>query len=383
MSFDETLYSTDSKGKVRQWSVRVEGDSYIVTHGVKDGKLQEKVTKCKPKNAGKKNATTPEEQAALEAQAKWTFQVEREDYHPDVNLANRQIRPMLALDYLKVPHRVDWENAVAQPKLDGVRLTVGRRFRDEDGHEMMTRKGEIYMVPHLVDPTVEFLGMVNEICNGRCLALDGEAYIHGMSLQSILSRVKKYHRGMTEEIKFYLFDLIIPGFSFYQRYNILQRAFTMYIEKYDPNHEYLTVFSLVPTDIITCDEDMKTLHGIYTEAGFEGLMIRHNDSYYGIAQRSPDLFKYKHFKDDEAKIIDVWEDKNGNAMLTCLQKNGKECKVTPKRTHEVRKQMVERKDEYIGKWITCKFQAYTDDDVMQFPIGKDLRECNDEGEPIE
>ena len=123
MDYSRTLYSTDSKGKIRQWSITTSGDTYTVEHGVKDGKLQTKDTKCKAKNVGRSNATTPEEQAILEAQAKWVFQVNRDDYHWDVTKANRQIRPMLAMDYLKVSHRVDWEQAVSQPKLDGVRLT--------------------------------------------------------------------------------------------------------------------------------------------------------------------------------------------------------------------------------------------------------------------
>jgi len=87
--------------------------------------------------------------------------------------------------------------------------------------------------------------------------------------------------------------------------------------------------------------------------------------------------------DDEAKIINIWQDTNWNAMLTVVQKNGKECKVTPKRTHEERKQMLHEQDKYLGKWITCKFQTYTDDGVMQFPVGLALRKCTDDGVPIE
>lgn len=378
MSYSQTLYSTDSKGKVRQWSIEVINHTYIVTHGVKGGKMQSKYTHCKAKNIGKVNETTPEAQAIIEAQAKWTFQMDREDYHYDVSLANRQIRPMLALDFLKVPHRVDWIQAMAQPKLDGVRLTVGRRFRDEEGHEMMTRKGETYVVPHLVDPTIELLSIVNELCEGRCLALDGEAYLHGLSLQNILSRVKKYRKGLTEEIQYYLFDLIIPDMEFHERCDVLSDAFGLYQERYNDNN-----FVLVNTVTIPDELTMKEYHGYFTENGYEGLIIRHRNSQYGIAQRSPDLFKYKHFLDDEAQIIEVWEDKNGNAMFTCRQKNGKVCKVTPKRTHTERKQMLENKNDFIDQWITCKFQAYSDEDVMQFPVGLDLRECNEFGEPIE
>jgi len=376
MDYSRTLYSTDSKGKIRQWSITTSGDTYTVMHGVKDGKLQTKDTKCKAKNVGKANATTPEEQAVLEAQAKWTFQVNRDDYHWDVKLANRQIRPMLAMDYLKVPHRVNWEQAVAQPKLDGVRLTYGRRYRDESGHEAMTRKGETYVLPHLTQPTTDLLAVVNTLCDGACLALDGEAYIHGISLQNILRLVKKYRKGETEAVQYYLFDLVIPGMPFVQRYEILRDALQLYNDKDK-------LFILVESTSISSEKEMKETHGTYTERGYEGIIIRHAFANYGIAQRSPDLFKYKHFMDDEAMITNVWPDSNGNAMFTVRQKNDEICDVTPKRTHEERKYILEHGDTFIGNWITCKFQTYTDAGIMQFPVGLALRKCDDDGNPVE
>lgn len=374
----QTLYSTDSKGKVRQWDVESIGNEMVVTFGVVGGKMQEKRTTCKAKNVGKSNATTPEQQAQIEAKAKWTFQIDREDYHYDVTLANRQLRPMLALDYLKVPHRVIWEDAVCQPKLDGVRLTVGRRFRDEPSHEMMTRKGEVYKVEHLVSSTTKLLEIVNQLCDGRCLALDGEAYIHGMALQNIYSLVKKYHAGDTEQIEYWLFDLVIPDMTFIERHDILQKAFQRFALS-DADGSQL---KLVNYKNIEHEDGMKYMHGEYTFEGFEGLMIRHGSSQYGIATRSPDLFKCKHFLDEEARIIEIWEDSNGNAMFTCLQKNGKICNVTPKRSHIVRKQILLEKDEWIGKWINVKYQEKTVDGVFQFPVGLDIRDCDDDGNPL-
>lgn len=376
MDYSRTLLSTDSKGKIRQWSITTAGDTYTVMHGVKDGKLQTKDTKCKAKNIGRSNATTPEAQAILEAQAKWTFQVNRDDYHWDIKLANRQLRPMLAMDYLKVPHRVNWEQAVAQPKLDGVRLTYGRRYWDEPGHEAMTRKGETYVLPHLTQPTIDLLAVVNSLCGDKCLALDGEAYLHGLSLQNIMKLVKKHRPEAPQQVKYYLFDLVIPNMTFHKRYIILKEALAIY-------EDATEVFESLMCKRIHNEEEMKVLHGQYTLDGYEGLMIRHANSEYGIAKRSPDLFKYKHFMDDEAKIIKVWPDSNGNAMFTVLQKNGEECDVTPKRTHEERKLILAHYASFIGKWITCKFQTYTDGNKMQFPVGLALRHCDDEGNPIE
>lgn len=371
-----TLYSIDSKNKIREWGVHVDGDKVVVTHGLFDGKKQEKVTVCSGKNIGKANETTPEEQAILEANSKWTHQVLREDYAETPEDSGKQLRPMLALDYRKVPHRVVWEDATAQPKLDGLRLTAGRRWVDDGIHEMMTRKGEVYQVPHINEPSKAMLSIVNELCGNTCQALDGEAYIHGMPLQKITSLARKYQKGKTEKLKFYIFDLVIRDMPFIERHKILTDAYKIYCEKY--NNE---VFEIVGVDAISSDEDMKLLHGKYIVEGYEGLMIRHKSGMYDIAKRSPNLFKYKEFFEDEALITDVWEDANGNAMLTVKQKNGKFCDVTPKRTHDERKEML-NDSTLVGKWITVKYQAFTEDDIFQFPVGMSLRECDENGEPL-
>lgn len=385
-----TLYIRDSKGKERFWSVRTEGAKIIVSYGQIGGKTTEKVTTAKAKNVGKSNETTPEQQAVIEAKAKWVKQVEREDYHEDIEKAGQQLRPMLALDYTKVPHRVDWSRAVGQPKLDGLRLTVGNRFVPggyvPGEFEMLTRKGETYHVPHLIDPCNELLEKVNELVDGRCIALDGEAYIHGMPLQQIVSRAKKYHPGKTEELEFHLFDLVIPGMPFKERFDVLERALV------SNDHESL---SLVEYVTIPNHETLLEYHGKWTECGYEGAMIRHIDSEYGIAQRSPNLFKYKEFYDDEFLIVDVWEDNNGNAMFTLEAFDGQtlSCKdhvvdgtyrfnCTPKRPHTIRKAMLRNRDQYIGKWITVKYQDLTDDYVPSFPVGLALRDCDDFGQPI-
>ena len=374
------LFKYDSKGKIREWSVKTEGDSYIVSHGLKDGKIQEKTTVCKAKNIGKSNETTPEEQALLEAKAKHVFQVVRDDYHEDVEKSGLQLRPMLAMDYRKVGHRVDWKRAWTQPKLDGLRLTAGNRWIDNSDHEMMTRKGDTYNVPHLMESTKMLLRIVNDICDkqghSQCQALDGEAYIHGLPLQKITSLARKYRKGKTEQLKYYIFDLIIPDMGFGKRYNILVKALREF-NKIDNDH-----FVLVPVDTATNEDQMKELHGKYLEQGYEGLMIRHHDAHYGYGKRSADLFKYKEFFDCEALIIDIWSDKNNNCMLTVQLKNGLECGVTPKRTHDARKEMLNQKDDLIGKWITVKYQALTDDGNLQFPVGLDIRECDAEGNPI-
>lgn len=387
--YQETLYKLDSKGKQRQWEVGTDGDEVVVRHGATGGKITEKRITAKPKNTGKKNATTGAEQALLEAQSKWTKQVDREDYHYDIDLAGRQLRPMLALDYNKASHRVDWQNAYAQPKLDGLRLVIGHRFEETLGEcyelEMLTRKGEVYQVEHLRESAISLMRIINMILDEKnqgheLRALDGEAYLHGLKCNQINSRCKAYKKGLTEEIEFHLFDLVIPNMTFVERQVVLIRGLnTLGSEGHN--------FKKVSTVDVHSEAHMKEYHGDWTQEGYEGAMIRHADSQYGIAQRSADLFKYKTFMDAEFKIVGMTEDISGNAMLTVqIDTEGAKgfslCDVTPKRTHAFRKQMLLEPAKWIGQWITVKFQGYTEYGSLEFPVGMGLRECDDEGNPL-
>ena len=379
----QTLYKKDSKGKIRQWDVSVTDSTITVSSGLLDGKKTSQVTTCKGKNIGKTNETSPEEQALLEAKAKWTKQVEREDYHWDVDLSGNQLRPQLALDYTKVGHRVRWENVVGQPKLDGLRLCVGSRDTrlgyDSDNIEMLTRKGETYNVEHLVDPCKKLLAYINEnlVEDNKCLALDGEIYKHGLPLQKIVSGAKKYRKGLTESLEFHIFDLVIEGMGFAERYDILVEA----IHTSGLDLGGVTIIGTIPS--LDNPEDAKKAVGHCMAEGYEGLMLRHLDGKYTIGKRSPDLFKYKEFQDKECKIVDVWWDRNNNALFTCLfDHNNVESSFncTPKRSHEERKLM--QKEAYIGKWLTVKYQDLTEDGLPTFPVGLDLRDCDDDGNPL-
>ena len=377
----EHLYIRDSKGKERVWSVSTRGSEITVKYGLIKGKITEKVTAAKPKNMGKSNETTAEQQAILEAKAKFTKQVDREDYNVDIDKAGLQFRPMLALDYLKVPHRVDWGDALVQPKLDGLRLAAGFRYENGGIFELMTRKGENYNIPHFLLPLSALWEQIEENLPEEytCRVIDGEAYIHGWSLQNIISAAKKYRSETTDKLEYHIFDLCIPGMPFYERMDILTESYDQCVEMGDLDPNF---FRIVKESSIDNEEQLIKMQNTYLEQGFEGVMIRHATSQYSIGQRSPDLFKFKQFFDMECVIIDVWEDNNGNAMLTCVIPEGGKFNCTPKRTHEVRAEMLNNKDYYIGKWLTVKYQALTDGGLPQFPVGLDIRDCDEAGAPL-
>ena len=95
----DKLYSKDASGNVRVWWMEQENDKYRANSGVVDGAIVTSAwTTCKPKNTGKKNATTGTEQAATEIESKYTKRLKKGyfDNINDINSTLAFIEPILA-----------------------------------------------------------------------------------------------------------------------------------------------------------------------------------------------------------------------------------------------------------------------------------------------
>jgi len=76
-----TLYGFDAKGKERLWKIWVEGNVIKRLSGLVYGQHISSERTVRGKNLKNKNATTPEEQAILEAERSWTKQLDK-NYKP-------------------------------------------------------------------------------------------------------------------------------------------------------------------------------------------------------------------------------------------------------------------------------------------------------------
>jgi len=367
---NEILYGEPKGGKVKYWSVYVEGDTVFVEHGRVGGKLQLRPTVCTPKNVGKANETTPEQQALLEAKAKWTKQHDNKLYRltPEEATKVGQLLPMLAIDGTKKPEKIDKECWV-QPKLDGVRCMV---YLEEGEVKAISRSGKFYELHEKLKNELHDL-----LFEGNFDKLDGELYIHGVSLQKIVSYVRNTDKPEHNDIEFHLFD--IPSDKEWEdRYihGVLKA------DSLIPNNSMNYV---VPVKAFFLDEhsNLDDMLQHYIDKGYEGLMVRNIKGKYEYNHRSNDLIKVKKMNDNEAQVIGCREDKNGEGVLSCKWYNGNEWvtfDVKMKGTHGER--LVERQVEIIGKWVNFKYQALTDAGKPQFPVGQYVRECDENGEPL-
>jgi DNA ligase-1 len=194
------LYGLDKSGKERYWIVTAEeiGGRTFVTrrYGQLNGKETETHTEIfKGKNIGRSNETTPLQQAQLEAKSLWKKQVESGYVDDPKKLDAIVLLPMLAnkwedkSKYIREPFFV-------QPKLDGVRMLVGKR----DGKFIMiSRTGKPVKMPHV---EAELAPLLNE---GDFV--DGENYTTERSFEQItgMCRTNDVHWDL-EVVKFHIFD---------------------------------------------------------------------------------------------------------------------------------------------------------------------------------
>lgn len=359
------LYGMSKNGKIKEWSVWTEGDTVVMEHGYLGGKKQLSKVVATPKNVGKKNVTSAEEQALSEAKSRWQSQIDS-CYCESIDQLEEVDKklPMLAKDYTKTGHQITYP-CFGQPKLDGVRAIADT---DKTTVTMTSRGGKSYNVPSHIYHSLKRLYNYTGISK-----LDGEIYCHGMSLQKIVSAIK-VESDLTMNLSYHIFD-VPSDFIFGERLKFLELLKST-IERFN-----IPFLKVVETPVIESEEQARSFLSFYEEDGYEGLMLRNIDGIYEYNHRSSDLQKWKNMQDIEAYIYDVEKDLIGQGVLKCRLPNNVEFKCKMKGNATYRD--FENQKYLKGEWVTVKFQQYTEDGVPQFPVGINIRNCTEEGVPLE
>lgn len=357
----KTLYHKGKQGETRVWSVWTENDQIKTEYGVLDGEMQVSVKRATPKNVGRANETTAEQQAELEAESLYKFKLDRK-YSTTVESAQEPLLlPMLAKDDLKKAIYP----AFIQPKLDGVRCLA---FWDGDRVKLISRAGKEWTVPkHINEQVAKVLpkdGM-----------FDGELYLHGKSCQTITSYVKKWRDVETPTVEYHIYDMpIVSGEDskpFGLRTVILQSLLNQ------PDLDIPNLI-LVNTEKVDSLDAVRDYEGKVVEEGYEGAIVRNIDGLYLFGYRSNDLLKVKTFQDSEFEVTgcrDGIGKFEGCAVFICKNdKNDLTFECTLAVSMEERARLFQEQQKYIGKKLTVKFFDRTDDGLPRFPVGKLFRD---------
>lgn len=343
------IYKKTKKDQIQQWQIIVNHDSFYTIEGIVNGKLtQGTPTKCKAKNVGKANETTPEQQALLEAQSKFDFKL-NQGYSETVETSGKKFfEPMLAQEYKKDNSLLFKVKTFIQPKLDGVRCISAE-------NSLTSRNGKAFFnCNHLYQSDFTF---------------DGELYNHDFrdNFNKIISLVKKQKvtdaslQEAKQYIKYFVYDFPEIQEKFSVRYQKLKEILS--------SNKYVN-YELVPTFEVSSFDDVEKYHDEFLSQGYEGSIIRLDLGPYDN-KRSKQLLKKKDFNDDEFEIIDVIEGEGARTgtvgAFVCQDKEGKIFKSNIKGTFEYLSSLLAQKQNLIGKLATIKYFNLTPDGIPRFP----------------
>lgn len=359
-----TLYKKNSNGKILQWDIYIQDNQFWAEYGQIGGKIQaDTPTICFGKNIGKVNETTPEEQAELEAAAKHKKQIEIQNYCESIEQAKTQkiFKPMLAHKYVDHNHKMP-DHVMFSAKLDGLRCTISK-----DG--AFSRNGKQWVTTKFIEKDLEEF-----FKNNPNIILDGEVYNHNFhdNFNKIVSLTKKEKHideddwdEIYERLQFHIFDYYDaanPDITSEQRYQN--------IVNWEADGYFDTIHFEVVEQIASTKEHLHHHYQQYMERGYEGIMIRNPYSPYET-KRSYGLLKYKEFKDEEFLITDITEgsgNRSGMFGRAILEYNGQSFEANSRGDQEYYKELLNNKQNYIGKFATVRYQNETPDGVPRFGV---------------
>jgi len=353
------LFRKSKDGRLCLWRIWTEGAVVCSEHGYENGVMSRARRKAEGKNTGKRNETSPSQQAVLEAAAEHRKRIEGKYSLTPEEAEEVRIRPMLAgkfsKKYAEYPLHV-------QPKLDGARCLA--YWTTDDEVVLLSRGGKEYHAPHIVEAIKRFLP--------KDTMLDGEIYIHGMVFQQIMRLLKKWRPLESIKLEYHVYDSPIAGgdeeWTWSERYSFIRDLFRD-VEESSP-------VKLTKTEVALSELEVREKQSGYVMDGYEGLIARNMDGLYLFGHRSHHLMKYKEFDDDEFEVIGHTEGhgkEKGCVIWICKTKDGKEFRTRPIGNLDDRRAWFVMAPASYGQLLKVRYFGLYDDGVPRFPVGQGFR----------
>lgn len=357
-------YATNKK-HINQWHIEVKGNCYRTISGFYGMTLTPTAwTCCEPKNVGKSNATTADEQALAEAQSLYNKRIEKGYVDDYKKLGTNKIHfePMLAKKWEDEKNRVRLP-VYSQPKLDGIRCIA-----KADG--LWSRNGkEIKSTPHI------FVALQPLFAANPSLVLDGELYADKLAndfnkIISLVRKTKPTKEDLIESektIEYHIYDIPVNPL-------IAKTYITNFKARFLDGQKQIQLPSCckwVETHIIkpnnmdnNKDFDIMLQYADYISRGYEGQMIRIDGPYEN--KRSRFLLKQKEFEEAEFVIKDVIEGKgNLSGKVGKLVFDTFDAPVNA--PWDELEALWKAKDTLVGKEATVRYFKETNDGSLRFP----------------
>lgn len=331
--------------KISTWQIITENNTFYTISGYLDGlKFQSASTECQPKNIGKKNGTTANEQADAEAKAMHTKRLALGYFEKIEDIDNPiYFEVMLAKDWKIEKKKIKYP-VYSQPKLDGIRCVILSTG-------MWSRKGkQIISAPHIFEALKPLFEANPE------LVLDGELYADKLAndFNAIISCVRKLKPTLEDlivsqnNIDYHIYDIPSVNGTFKEREKVLMEM--------DLPKECVKVTSIKCNN----EEEVNKQYNIYLDNNYEGQILRVDAPYEN--KRSKYLLKHKSFIDEEFVILGVKEgigNLAGKVGVLQFEYKGRPFDAAVNGTHEYITELWNKRDELIGKEATVKYFELT------------------------
>jgi len=284
-------------------------------------------------------------------------------------------KPMLAYPVSDRP--IDYDNKIyIQPKLDGVRCVIQanilpfRRLTDDFVEiKAYSRTGKEWKnIDHILKQLQPFFFKHPNVI------LDGELYNHDLrdNFEKIISLVRKTKPTDEDRLEaskltqFHCYDIIDETLTFEERnYFIIKQVPTSYCVKH------------LKTQAAATESLAKVIHQQNLDKGYEGSIVRTNDTYQ--CKRSHNLRKFKDFSDAEATIIGYEEGKgkriNTLGKFIMQDDDGNEFGCPPGKGYNYKdmENMLSSIHDYIGARATFTYFERTKAGSYRHPLFKAIR----------
>ena len=275
-------------------------------------------------------------------------------------------KPMLAYPVSDKPINYD-KPVFIQPKLDGVRCII--QYEGGGMPKAYSRTGKEWKnIDHILFNLSPWFALNPNVI------LDGELYNHDLKddFEKIISLVRKQKPTdldvleSADMVQFHCYDIIDETKTFEER--------NTFIEQVVPRNHCI---KHVPTNLVFRDDDAKVYHKRNLNNGYEGSILRTNDTY--ACKRSHNLRKFKDFHDTEATIIGYVDGKGkrtGTLGKFIMQDDeGIEFGCPPGKgyTYKDLANMLDNIGDYIGQRATFTFFERTKAGSYRHPLFKCIR----------
>jgi len=282
-------------------------------------------------------------------------------------------KPMLAYPVNKKP--IDYSKPVfVQPKLDGVRCVIQaeqiNHFSRPIEYEVKaySRTGKEWKnIEHILAQLKPFFKKYPHVI------LDGELYNHAFKddFEQIISMVRKSKPTdearliSAENVQFHCYDIIDEELPFNQRCEFISQSLMLMGNS----------VHTVDTIMIYDEEDAQSVHKSNIKKGYEGSIVRTNETYQ--CKRSYSLRKIKDFHDAEAEITG-WVEGKGKRIgtigkFTAVDKDGNEFGMPVMDKFKILQANFETMKDWVGETATFTYFERTKANSYRHPLFKALR----------